>query len=73
MDNLEKLKELAKLHINLKGFTDGIIDEILEKALEKVVADSSNPFDDVMFQAVYPVLEGKLKEEIHQLIDKLYA
>ena len=68
----DKVKALAKASFNLKGFSHGVIDEILEEALKKVVADSSNPFDDILMASVYPVLEAELKKKLDELIDKLY-
>jgi hypothetical protein len=72
MSTKEKLTELIETNFNLQGFADGIIDEVLEPALRKVVEDSKNPFDDMAFAAVYPVLEVELKKQIAELISKIY-
>ena len=61
MDLGEKLKAQLKANINLVGLGDGIID-IVEEALNEVVASSENSFDDVAFNALWPLLEQKLKE-----------
>ena len=72
MSTKEKFKALASQHINLEGFLHGALDEILEPALQKVVDDSGNPFDDVMMAALYPVLEAEAKSKVSELIGKLY-
>ena len=58
-------KELLKIladNVNLKGIAYDMIDEVLEEALKKVVADSSNPFDDMLMASVYPILEKEVKK-----------
>lgn len=72
MTTKEKFKLLAKTHIDLEGFINGTLDEVLEPALQKVVDDSSNPFDDVMMAALWPVLEAEAKSKVAELIGKLY-
>ena len=64
--------ELLKLlveNINLKGLANGIIDEVIEVALKKVVADSSNPIDDVVMASLWPLLEKELKKLIDENLD----
>lgn len=72
MSEKEKLLKALKNNINLSGFLNEIIDELLEVSLKKVVADSSNPFGDIAMNAMWPVLEKYLKEEIKKLEDKIY-
>lgn len=67
----EKLVKLLLESIDLNGLAAGLIDEILEEALKKVVADSSNTMDDMLMAAIYPVLEKELKEKIKELVDGL--
>jgi len=59
-----KMLELAIKHLNVPGLLSDIIDEVLEPALDKVVEDSANPYDNMMKAAVYPVLEAELKKVI---------
>lgn len=54
------------VQVKLKEPAHRIIDEVLEPALDKMVADSSNPYDDMAKQALYPVLEQKVKEVIDE-------
>ena len=44
---------------------------ILKPALDKMVADSSNPYDDVAVAALYPPLEKALIGVIENLLKKL--
>ena len=65
-------KELLKIladNVNLKGIAYDMIDEVLEEALKKVVADSSNPFDDMLMASVYPILEKEVKKLIDEHLD----
>lgn len=64
----ELLKVLVS-SVDLKKLANGLIDEVVEDALKKVVADSSNPFDDMLMASVYPVLEKELKELIEEKLD----
>lgn len=43
----------------------------LEPALKKVVADSSNPVDDAVFNMVYPPLKLELHKALAKLIEGL--
>lgn len=60
----QKLIELAIKHLNVPGLLVDVIDEVLEPALDKIVADSENPYDDMAKAALYPVLEKALKDII---------
>lgn len=59
-----KLLENVKEHLDVPAFVGDLMDEILEPALEKVVSDTGNPFDDILKDAVYPVLSDELKKLI---------
>lgn len=72
MSTKEKFKALAKENFNLEGFLLGTVDEVLETALQKVVDDSSNKFDDMAMAALYPVIEAELKAKISELTGKIY-
>ena len=71
MDYLEKVKSILIENINLNGIAVSIIDEVLEEALNKVVSDSSNPFDDMLMASVYPVLEKELKSLIEEKLSAI--
>jgi hypothetical protein len=65
----EKLLKVAVESIDLKKLANGIIDEVIEEALKKVVADSENTFDDMAMGALWPVLEKEVKELIEEKLD----
>ena len=71
--DLKKVTDILLDNVNLGGMAFSIIDDVLEEALKKVVADSSNPFDDMLMASVYPVLEKELKDLITEQINKLLA
>lgn len=68
---LEILKGSVKIKISIKPIVNKAIDEALEPALQKIVADSSNKFDDIMLASIYPSLEREVKEKVSKEIDKL--
>lgn len=64
--------ELIKLlleSIDLKKLANGVVDNVVEEALKKVVADSSNPIDDMVMASLWPVLEIELKKLIEEHLD----
>ena len=56
-------------YINIKGMLNELIDEALEPALKKVVADTENPYDDMLLAATYQPIENAVKAEIGKLVD----
>ncbi len=67
----EKMIEILIKRIDLPGAFADIVSEVLEPALDKMVADSSNPYDDMAKAALFPMLETAIKGEIEKLWDKL--
>ena len=59
--------------IDLSKLASGLIDNVLEEALKKVVANSENTMDDMLMAAIYPVLEKEIKELIEKEIEELKA
>ena len=43
--NKEKLVAIALKNLNVGGLVADILDEVLEPSLQKIVDDSSNPYD----------------------------
>ena len=62
MSERDVLKKMLKERIDLAGIVVDVLDELLEPALQRVVEDTSNPFDDMLKATIYPVLSEKLKE-----------
>jgi len=71
MDYKEKLIAILKDNINLEGIVFSILDEVLEEALNKVVADTTNPFDDMLMSSVYPIIEKEVKKLISEKLGEL--
>lgn len=69
----KKVIDLVVKNVNLPGLVFDIIDEVLEPALDKIVAESSNPFDDMAKASLYPLLEKELKELAQKKYDELIA
>jgi hypothetical protein len=65
------VKEVVLDNINLEGMASALILKALDPALEKLVQDSKNPFDNVLKAAVAPELFKLLKAELDQLIAKI--
>lgn len=63
----ELLLALLKKHVNAPGLINDIIDEVVEKAIDKFIADSSNPYDDMLKAAIWPVIEKEVKEKLAEL------
>ena len=62
------LKLIVK-HFNIKGFMSEMVADVLDEALEKMVQDSKNPYDNVAKASLYPVVEEKLLEVIEDKLD----
>ena len=60
----QKAIEVAMKHINIPGLLIDELELVLKPALDKVVADSANPYDDMAMAALYPVLKPALEKAI---------
>lgn len=67
----DKLIAIALKNLNIEGLLVDVLNEVLKPALDKMVADSANPYDDMMVAALYPVLDKEIKEKISELIGKM--
>jgi acetyl-CoA carboxylase alpha subunit len=65
----EKLLPILVESIDLKKLANGIIDEVIEEALKKVVADSSNTIDDMVMASLWPLLEKEVKKLVEEKLD----
>ncbi len=61
---MEKLKASAEANLIPAGkaMVKEMVNDILVVALKEVVADSENPYDDMLLAALLPVIEAKLAE-----------
>lgn len=60
-------------NINAPALLSDILKQILDPALEKIVQDSSNPFDNMLKAAIYPALEAELLKLAKEQWEKLLA
>jgi hypothetical protein len=70
---IKLLADSVEIKVDLKKLAHGLIDDALEPALRQVVADTKNPFDDMLLVAVYPSLEAHLKKLIDKKVEELEA
>lgn len=71
MSEREKLLEIVKKNINLKGIVGDLMLELLEPALDRVVEKSDNPFDNMAKAALYPIFEAEIKKLLEEKIDEI--
>lgn len=72
--NSSEIKAILMKRIDVKGLlVEDLLSQIIKPALEKMVADSENKYDDMAMAALYPPLEKAIKEQIDSLLSKLLA
>jgi len=70
--NKEALVAMLFKRIDLEGLlVEDLLEGYLKGVLAKVVADSSNPYDDMAMAALYPPLAKAAKDAVHEAIAKL--
>ncbi len=65
----KELLEVLLGSVDLKKLANGVVDNVIEEALKKVVADSSNPYDDMILNSLWPLVEKEVKELIEKNLD----
>jgi hypothetical protein len=60
-----------EIKIDLVKLGDGILDQVVEKALDEVVKDSANIWDDQAKAFLWPYLQPKLKEVVEKELGKI--
>lgn len=65
MDIQAKLLDAVKKHG--KGLAVEIVEEVVFAALEEVVKDSSNPFDDVLYATLKEPIKKALLDQINKI------
>lgn len=65
------LKDLLLANVNVKGLAVGILDQIVEQKLNELVQESSTPLDNIIKDAMWPVLRQKVLEKIDELVADL--
>ena len=64
-----KVLLLVVKYFNIKGFMSEMVCEVLDEALDKVVKDTANPYDDMAKASLWPLLEGEAKKVIEDKLD----
>lgn len=67
----QKLVDAVKNNINVPGLVAEVIDGAANDALQKLVDDTSNPFDNMAKDALYPLLTAEIKKQVEALWSKL--
>ena len=65
------IKEILKKNIKLDALVVDLLNEAAEPALKKLVEKSDNPYDDMLMNALWPMLEKELVEQIKKLVEKI--
>ena len=69
----QKVKESVHARLDVPGLMNDMLDKVVDPALSKLVADSSNPFDDALKAALYGPLVAELKKAAKEEWDKLLS
>ncbi len=69
----EDVKRLVHKHLDVPKFMEGMLDEPINDALDKLVKDTSNPYDDIVKGALYPLLKSEINNQIKTQWDRLLA
>ena len=67
----EKILKLILDSVDFDKLSIGLIDNILDEALQKVVDNSKNPFDNAAKAYLYPLLSEEVKKLISKEIEEL--
>lgn len=67
----DELVQLLLNNVNLQGLAVGLLDDIIKAKLQEVVDDTSNPYDNMLVDALYPMVREKVLEEIADLLAAL--
>lgn len=58
------------IQLDEKKVADLLVEKIILHALQKVVKDSSNPFDDQAYAMLAPLIGPKVEEALAELLEK---
>lgn len=71
MDTKQELLKLVEKHLDVPALVSEALAQVAKPALEEIVADSSNSFDDVALAALYPALVPVVEAQLRKLWDKV--
>lgn len=66
------MMSIIKKNINLGGLVSDLLDKALKPALQKVVDDSANPYDNMLMATAYPIMEQEIKAKVEEFVNKLF-
>jgi hypothetical protein len=69
MDIKEKMKNILLANVNVSGVALGVLDDIIEEALQRVVDNTSNPYDNMIKDMLWPLVRA----EIARLLDEKFS
>lgn len=70
---VNKVLDCVEVKVNLQKLGEIVIDDVIEKALDKVVADTKNTFDDSGKAMLWPLIEKEAKELLAEKAAQLEA
>ena len=70
---VKKAVECVEVKINFVKLGELLIDDVIEAALDKVVANTDTPFDDQAKALIWPILEKEAKEILAEKVKDLEA
>jgi hypothetical protein len=69
----DKLVNLLLESVDINKLVAGVLDEVIDEALQKVVDDSANPFDNAAKAMLYPLLSSELKKLVESKVAEIKA
>lgn len=70
---VQKLLLAIQQHLDFPGLAAAAIDGALKDELNKIVKDTSNPFDDILMAAVYPTLSAAIEKAVSSAWANMFA
>lgn len=67
----DKIVKVLLESIDLNKLAEGVLDDLIDEALQKVVDDSSNPFDNAAKAMIYPLLSAEIKKVVAKAVEDL--
>lgn len=68
----EKILRLLIKRLDVKGLAIDLVADIVDEALEKLVKDSSNPYDNQVKSLLWPLIEAEVIARVEKIdLEKL--
>lgn len=68
----EKILRLLIKRLDVKGLAIDLVADIVDEALEKLVQDSSNPYDNQVKSLLWPLIEAEVIARVEKIdLEKL--